>query len=96
MIEVNVLDGNPGPDQRIDLVTGVLIGVGDPGTVITRSQCRHCQPRQPVADIACTLCGDGPILTGELAAARGAGRTRAAVVHGRGLVPEWVCRVFST
>lgn len=39
-----------------------------PSQLIARQHCRHCQPDQDVADIACTVCGDGPILTGELAA----------------------------
>ncbi|WP_370185856.1 recombinase family protein [Rhodococcus wratislaviensis] len=44
---------HPDPDHR-----GMLIG---------RQHCRHCEPGQPAFDIACSVCGDGPILAGRLA-----------------------------
>ncbi|ELB95071.1 MULTISPECIES: hypothetical protein [unclassified Rhodococcus (in: high G+C Gram-positive bacteria)] len=37
------------------------------GTVTSRHHCRHCEPGQPAFDIACSNCGDGPILAGPLA-----------------------------
>lgn len=37
------------------------------GTVIGRHHCRHCEPGQPAFDIACSVCGGGPILAGRLA-----------------------------
>lgn len=39
----------------------------DPGAVIARSHCRHCEPGPPAFDVACTVCGDGPILAGDFA-----------------------------
>ncbi|WP_346842912.1 recombinase family protein [Rhodococcus sp. A14] len=36
-------------------------------SLICRSHCRHCEPDQPAFDIACAVCGDGPILAGALA-----------------------------
>ncbi|MFZ2176776.1 MAG: recombinase family protein [Rhodococcus sp. (in: high G+C Gram-positive bacteria)] len=53
--------------QRADLA--VIWLHPDPttvGEVITGHHCRRCQPEPPVIDIACTLCGDGPILVGDL------------------------------
>ncbi|WP_172650335.1 helix-turn-helix domain-containing protein [Rhodococcus opacus] len=37
------------------------------GTVASRHHCRHCEPGQPSFDVACSICGDGPILAGTLA-----------------------------
>ncbi|MFC5995454.1 hypothetical protein ACFQE5_14665 [Pseudonocardia hispaniensis] len=39
---------------------------GSAGLVI-RGFCQDCAPRGPVAEVACVYCGDGPLLTGELA-----------------------------
>ncbi|WP_145984179.1 MULTISPECIES: hypothetical protein [unclassified Pseudonocardia] len=30
--------------------------------------CRACPPTGPITDLTCTRCGDGPLLTGTLAA----------------------------
>ena len=54
--------------QRADLA--VIWLHPDPqhrGTLISRHHCRHCEPGQPAFDIACSICGDGPILAGALA-----------------------------
>ncbi|MDV6277901.1 recombinase family protein [Rhodococcus erythropolis] len=54
--------------QRADLAVSWLHT--DPhhhGTVVIRHHCRQCEPGQPAFDIACSICGDGPILTGPLA-----------------------------
>jgi len=56
--------------QRADLaVTWLSAEPGRPGQVLTRRHCRRCQPHGPVVDIACAVCGDGPILAGDLATA---------------------------
>jgi DNA invertase Pin-like site-specific DNA recombinase len=54
--------------QRADLaVTWLHADPHHRGTVISRHHCRHCGPGQPAFDIACSICGDGPILAGALA-----------------------------
>jgi hypothetical protein len=35
--------------------------------VVARRYCRACAPSGPVTDVACVVCGDGPLLAGELA-----------------------------
>jgi len=56
--------------QRADLAVIWLNADPDrPGQVLPRRHCRRYQPPTPVADIACVVCGDGPILTGGLATA---------------------------
>ncbi|QXU51794.1 recombinase family protein [Rhodococcus sp. LW-XY12] len=52
--------------QRADLaVTWLYLDPEDPDTIITRHHCRSCQPDDKAVDVACTICGDGPILAGE-------------------------------
>ncbi|UZF45681.1 recombinase family protein [Rhodococcus rhodochrous] len=54
--------------QRADLaVTWLHADPDHRGTVTSRHHCRHCEPGQPAFDIACSICGDGPILAGPLA-----------------------------
>ncbi|AWK76356.1 recombinase (plasmid) [Rhodococcus oxybenzonivorans] len=54
--------------QRADLaVTWLHADPHHPGRVLSRHHCRHCEPGQPAFDIACSVCGDGPILAGALA-----------------------------
>ncbi|WP_083395733.1 transposase family protein [Rhodococcus koreensis] len=54
--------------QRADLaVTWLHPDPDHRGTVTSRHHCRHCEPGQPVFDIACSVCGDGPILADQLA-----------------------------
>lgn len=49
--------------QRGDLAVAWLHpNVDDPGAVVIRSHCRHCEPEPPAFDVACAVCGDGPIL----------------------------------
>jgi len=56
--------------QRADLaVTWLSADPHRPGQLLPRQHCRHCQPHGPVLDIACAMCGDGPILAGDLATA---------------------------
>ena len=56
--------------QRADLaVTWLCSDPARPGQVLTRRHCRRCQPHGPVLDLACAMCGDGPILAGALATA---------------------------
>jgi len=56
--------------QRADLVVTWLSADPDrPGQLLPRWHCRRCQPHSTVLDIACVVCGDGPILTGDLATA---------------------------
>ena len=55
--------------QRADLAVDWLhLDPDRPGQLTSRHHCRHCEPDQPAVDIACTVCGDGPILTGPAAA----------------------------
>lgn len=54
--------------QRADLaVTWLHLDPDAPGGVVARRHCRSCQPAEPAVDVACRVCGDGPILAGELA-----------------------------
>jgi DNA invertase Pin-like site-specific DNA recombinase len=54
--------------QRADLaVTWLHADPEHLESVISRHHCRHCDPGQPAFDIACSICGDGPILAGALA-----------------------------
>ena len=54
--------------QRGDLAVAWLHpNAADPNTVVTRSHCRRCAPESPAFDIACAVCGDGPILAGAFA-----------------------------
>jgi len=56
--------------QRADLaVTWLSADPHRPGQLLPRQHCRRCQPHHPVLDIACVVCGDGPILAGDLATA---------------------------
>lgn len=40
-----------------------------PGTVVEKRHCAHCQPHQRFQTIVCPLCGDGPMVAGDLAEA---------------------------
>ncbi|MEU2004710.1 recombinase family protein [Rhodococcus sp. NPDC019627] len=54
--------------QRADLaVTWLHADPHHRARVISLHHCRHCEPGQPAFDIACSVCGDGPILAGALA-----------------------------
>nr|WP_092805574.1 Hin recombinase [Rhodococcus globerulus] len=54
--------------QRADLaVIWLHPHPGDLDSVIARSHCCHCEPAPPAFDVACTVCGDGPILAGDFA-----------------------------
>ncbi len=84
--------------QRADLaVTWLSTEPGRPGQVLTRRHCRRCQPHGPVVDIACAVCGDGPILAGNLATATtDAGAPPESVQHwlaadGWQLTPDLLC-----
>ncbi|MCD2100054.1 recombinase family protein [Rhodococcus rhodochrous] len=55
--------------QRADVaVTWLHRDLDVPGEIVARNHCRNCQPEEPAVDVACTVCGDGPILAGEFAA----------------------------
>lgn len=54
--------------MRQDLGTVWLI-VDTTGTVRAAWCCRACAPRGRVTDVACPICGDGPLVAGELAGA---------------------------
>ena len=84
--------------QRADLaVTWLSTEPGRPGQVLPRRHCRRCQPHAPVVDIACAVCGDGPILAGNLATATtDAGAPPESVQHwlaadGWQLTPDLLC-----
>lgn len=54
--------------QRQDLAIVWLYADPDqPGTVIEKHHCAECQPHQHFATVVCPLCGDGPIVAGDLA-----------------------------
>lgn len=56
--------------QAADLeITWLSAAPDRTGSLVVQRCCRHCAPTTPVFDIACTLCGEGPILTGQLAVA---------------------------
>jgi len=38
-----------------------------PGEVVERHHCARCQPHDSASALACAVCGDGPLLAGELA-----------------------------
>jgi len=47
--------------QRADTaVTWLSTDPNQPGRLLPRQHCRHCQPHHPVADIACAVCGMDP------------------------------------
>ncbi len=84
-----------------ELATTWLLVEGGPdgATVVVGWFCRACVPAGPVAEVACAVCADGPLLAGELAtgAARqmfeewlvGQGwRSRGALVDGVVLCPR--------
>lgn len=54
--------------QRADLaVTWLYLDPDVPSGIVDQRHCRSCQPEYQAVDVACTVCGDGPILAGELA-----------------------------
>jgi ribosomal protein S27AE len=68
----------------------------NPGEVVEARHCRTCQPRGPVLNVACTRCGDGPIVTGALAQDSVSGSVayparRWLVAAGWSTAPDLVC-----
>lgn len=64
--------------------------------VIERVHCAACQPHQRVATVVCELCGDGPLLVNDLAAAATDELPPAVVrtwlvTHGWALSPRLLC-----
>lgn len=58
--------------QRADLAVSWLhIDPDATGKIVARNHCRSCQPENQAVDIACDVCGDGPIFAGEFAGAGG-------------------------
>ena len=51
------------------------------GTPIGRNHCRRCEPTDSAFDVACSICGDGPILTGSLANSASTGDIPDAVLR---------------
>lgn len=49
-------------------MTWLLPGPTATDSVIEQHFCRGCVPAGPVADVVCVRCGDGPLLSGDLAA----------------------------
>lgn len=59
--------------QRQDLaITWLYPDPQQPDTVIERHHCAACQPHEHVTVLECPVCGDGPLLAGELAGQAGA------------------------
>lgn len=54
------------PLQQI-LMSAVWLIPGPDGPT-TACYCRACPPAGPITDLTCLLCGDGPLLVGDLAA----------------------------
>ena len=83
--------------QRGDLAVAWLHpNVDDQGSVVVLSHCRHCEPEPPAFDVACEVCGDGPILAGSFArAAAGKGLPipvqQWLVASGWNLTPTLLC-----
>lgn len=83
--------------QRADLAVDWLHPDPDhPETLTVLNHCRHCEPDQPAFDIACTICGDGPILAGALADQAGNGNLSEPVrrwltTAGWTLTPHLLC-----
>lgn len=83
--------------QRHDLAATWLYP--DPASqlrVIERVHCAACQPHQRVATVVCELCGDGPLLAGDLAAGATDELPPAVVrtwlvTHGWALSPRLLC-----
>ncbi|WP_298800401.1 recombinase family protein [uncultured Pseudonocardia sp.] len=83
--------------QRHDLAATWLYP--DPASqlrVIERVHCAACQPHQRVATVVCELCGDGPLLVNDLAAAATDELAPAVVrtwlvTHGWALSPRLLC-----
>ncbi|MFC9553829.1 recombinase family protein [Rhodococcus sp. NPDC056960] len=68
--------------QRVDLAVDWLHPDPDgQGTPIGRHHCRHCEPTDSAFDVACSICGDGPILTGSLADSASTGGIPDSVLH---------------
>jgi len=66
--------------QRQDLaITWLYPDPANQLRVLERGHCSACQPHQHAAMVACELCGDGPLLAGELAATATEGHPPAAV-----------------
>jgi DNA invertase Pin-like site-specific DNA recombinase len=64
------LDAQTRWHQRQDLaITWLYPDPADPLRVVERVHCSVCQPHQQAATVVCELCGDGPLLAGDLAAA---------------------------
>lgn len=56
--------------QRADLaVIWLHPNPVDPNSVVLRSHCHQCEPEPPAFDVACAVCGDGPILASAFARA---------------------------
>lgn len=54
--------------QRQDLaIVWLYTDPDQPGAVIEQRHCAGCQPHHHVATIVCPLCGDGPMVAGDLA-----------------------------
>ncbi len=55
--------------QRQDLaITWLYSGPVGSERLVERVHCGRCQPHQQAATVVCELCGDGPLLAGDLAA----------------------------
>ena len=64
------LDAQTRRRQRQDMeITWLYPDPASQLRVVERVHCSACQPHQQVATVVCELCGDGPLLAGDLAAA---------------------------
>lgn len=69
----------------------------DPGSAVARSHCHQCEPAPPAFDVACTVCGDGPILAGDFAQTAHSGDgfpdpvRQWLIASGWSVVPELRC-----
>lgn len=83
--------------QRGDLAVAWLHpDVDDSNAVVIRSHCRHCEPEPPAFDVACAVCGDGPILADTFAHAAAVDGLPAPVqqwltASGWNLTPTLLC-----
>ncbi|WP_060715119.1 hypothetical protein [Pseudonocardia sp. HH130629-09] len=61
--------GQPPADPHQQILMSALWLVDGPQGPTQVRYCRACPPTGPITDLTCLICGDGPLLVGDLAAA---------------------------
>jgi hypothetical protein len=68
--------------------------IAEAGGLVARGFCHDCVPAEPVSEVACAYCGDGPLLAGPLAGVDPAADPAVARwlgAEGRQLEPVLIC-----